>query len=64
MSAPVCRVFPNCTARVKGERSLLVGDQVLGVKDVASLALRRPVDRGYVTAWDVQRDVWSRWALL
>ncbi|GAB4822961.1 hypothetical protein N2152v2_010007 [Parachlorella kessleri] len=54
------RVFPNCTARVKGERQLLVGDAVLGVKDVVSLAVRRPVDRGYVVAWDVQKDIWLR----
>ena len=27
---------------------------------MSSLALRRPVDRGYVTAWDVQREIWGR----
>jgi actin-related protein 6 len=59
---PLCArsVFPNCTARLKGERALLVGDAVLGVKDVASLSLRRPVDRGYVVTWDVQKEVWLR----
>lgn len=57
-------MFPNATARVKGERTLLVGDAVLGAQDVSSLVLRRPVDRGYVVAWDVQKDVWARqvWA--
>lgn len=33
---------------------------LLEAKDVSSLALRRPVDRGYVTAWDVQREIWLR----
>jgi actin-related protein 6 len=39
---------------------VLVGLDILEVKDVSSLALRRPVDRGYVTAWDVQKEVWAR----
>lgn len=60
-SAILHRVFPNCTGKIKGERKVLVGDEVLEVKDIASLTLRRPVDRGYVVAWDVQKDIWTRY---
>lgn len=45
---------------MKGERAVLVGPDVLTARDISSLALRRPVDRGYVVAWDVQRDIWAR----
>jgi hypothetical protein len=31
------------------------------VKDVSTLSLRRPVDRGFVVAWDLQRDILARW---
>lgn len=37
-----------------------MGLDVLEAKDVSSLAVRRPVDRGYVVAWDVQREIWAR----
>lgn len=33
---------------------------MLGMRDVSALSLRRPVDRGYVVAWDLQRDILAR----
>jgi actin-related protein 6 len=54
------REFPNCSARIKGERQVLVGLDLLDVKDVSSLAVRRPVDRGYTVAWDLQHEIWAR----
>jgi actin-related protein 6 len=53
-------VFPNCNAKLKGERNVLVGADLLDVRDVSALALRRPVDRGYIVAWDLQREIWAR----
>ncbi len=37
-----------------------MGDGMLEVKDVSALTLRRPVDHGYVVAWDVQKEIWGR----
>lgn len=48
--SPLClllatRVFPNCTAKPKGERQMYVGDMLLDCKEVSQLTLRRPYDR-------------------
>lgn len=53
------RVFPNCTARAKGVRQTLVGQQLLDKHDVSAIRARRPCDRGYVVNWDLQREVWN-----
>ena len=53
------RVFPNCTARAKGVRQNLVGQQLLEGQDVSALKVRRPVDRGYVVNWDLEREIWN-----
>ena len=54
-------MFPNASAKLKGERQGFVGEAMLDVKDVSTLSLRRPVDRGFVVAWDLQRDILARW---
>ncbi|KAL6778581.1 hypothetical protein ACKKBF_B15355 [Auxenochlorella protothecoides x Auxenochlorella symbiontica] len=54
------RMIPNCTAKVKGERQGYIADTVLAFQDVLSLVVRRPIDRGYVVSWDLQRDIWTR----
>lgn len=45
---------------MKGERQILVGPDLLNASDVSSLAVRRPVDRGYVVSWDIQKEIWTR----
>lgn len=54
------KIFPNCTARLKSERHSLVGDMLLDTKDILSLALRRPFERGYLTNIELQREIWAR----
>lgn len=54
------RVFPNATAKLKGEKQTFVGEGMLGMRDVLALALRRPADRGYVVSWDLQREILGR----
>ncbi|GBF91703.1 hypothetical protein Rsub_04007 [Raphidocelis subcapitata] len=53
-------VFPNCTAKPKGERQVYVGDALLDAKDIMSLNMRRPFDRGYMVQWDVEKEIWAR----
>lgn len=54
------RVFPNATAKLKGDKQAYVGEGMLGMRDVSALSLRRPVDRGYCVAWDLQREILAR----
>ncbi|MEW5301486.1 MAG: hypothetical protein WDW36_004345 [Sanguina aurantia] len=54
------RVFPNGTAKLKGESTTLVGDELIGSREVSELALRRPFDKGYLVDWKMEREVWSR----
>lgn len=54
------RVFPNATAKAKGERQALVGDMLADTKEVSQLTLRRPFDRGYLVNWDLEREIWGR----
>ena len=49
--------MPNCVAKPKGEKRSYIADEINQVKDISSLNLRRPVDRGYVVNWDLQRDI-------
>ena len=53
------RVFPNCTARAKGVRQNLIGQQLLEGQDISALKVRRPVDRGFVVHWDLEREIWG-----
>jgi len=52
-------VVPNCVAKPKGDKRSYVCDEIHGVKDISSLNLRRPIDRGYVVNWDLQKDIWD-----
>ncbi len=54
------RVVPNAAARVKnvdGRMVMLYGARVGEARDVNGLALRRPVDRGFVVNWELQREI-------
>mmetsp|Transcript_22793 Transcript_22793/g.57969 ORF Transcript_22793/g.57969 Transcript_22793/m.57969 type:complete len:468 (-) Transcript_22793:233-1636(-) len=53
------KVFPNCTAKPKGERQMYVGDMLLDCKEISQLNLRRPFDRGYLVGWDLEREIWG-----
>jgi hypothetical protein len=39
------RVFPNCTAKAKGERQVYVGQQLLEARELGGMVVRRPIDR-------------------
>eukprot|EP00798_Chlamydomonas_sp_ICE-L_P012473 gene12473-15680_t len=54
------RVYPHCTAKAKGERQLLMGDQLPTCPEISQLNLKRPIDRGYLVNFDLEREIWSR----
>lgn len=43
----------------KRPSGLLVGAEIERAPEFSGMTLRRPVERGVVTLWDVQRDVWA-----
>ena len=54
------RVAPNAAARIKsanGPMTTIYGARVGDTPDVNGLALRRPVDRGFVVNWELQREI-------
>jgi len=54
------KVMPNCITRAKNERKNFIGDQISECTDTSSLFFRRPFEKGYVTNWEVQKEIWSR----
>lgn len=54
-----CRVFPNAVAKISGSNKKVVGQEILEITDVSSMNFKRPVDRGYVVNWELQKEVWS-----
>ncbi|XP_074274002.1 actin-related protein 6 [Silene latifolia] len=51
-------IVPNSTARSTSFKKTLIADEITAV-DPTSLTLRRPLDRGYLTNPDLQRDIWA-----
>ena len=39
---------------------MYIADTVTSCPDILSLQIRRPIDRGYIVSFDLQRDIWSR----
>lgn len=54
------KLISNCGVRPKGEKKLFVADQIDEIYDFSSLHYRRPIERGYVTNWDFEKQVWQR----
>ncbi|KAG1671132.1 hypothetical protein FOA52_005384 [Chlamydomonas sp. UWO 241] len=53
-------VFSNCSAKAKGERAQLIGDMLADHKEISQLAVKRPMDRGYLVNFDLEREIWGR----
>jgi len=60
--ATACATAPHGVA--KGKRTLgnktSVLDEILTIDDVNGLVVRRPIDRGYVVNWELEREVFAR----
>ena len=53
-----CRLIPNCLARDNDKR-VWVGAQLDSCRDFASMAFRRPVEKGYLVRWEVEKAIWD-----
>lgn len=50
---------PNALGKSRRPHGFLAAAEILQAPDVNAMTLRRPLDRGVVTQWDLQRDVWA-----
>jgi actin-related protein 6 len=53
------RVIPNCIARDR-HRKTYVGSELDKCKDFGEIALRRPVEKGFIVNWEAQKEIWDR----
>lgn len=53
------RVVPNCIVKSGADKKGYLGDQVDSIKDISSLTVRRPIEKGYIINWDAQREIWN-----
>ncbi|KAF9909337.1 Actin- protein 6 [Lobosporangium transversale] len=54
------RIIPNNITRSKTERKAFIGDQLETCKDFSGLYYRLPFEKGLLTNWDVEKQVWDR----
>lgn len=54
-----CHVIPNGIARDR-ERKVWIGPELANCKDFGELAIRRPVEKGYVVNWESERAIWNQ----
>ncbi|KAF9924112.1 Actin- protein 6 [Linnemannia zychae] len=54
------KTFANNITRSKAERKTFVGDQLETCKDYSGLYYRLPFEKGLLTNWDVEKQVWDR----
>ena len=53
-----CRLIPNCVARDNDKR-VWVGAQLDNCRDFASMAFRRPVEKGFLIRWEIEKAIWD-----
>lgn len=57
-SAADCHLIPNCLARDNNKR-IWIGAQLENCRDFASMAFRRPVEKGYLVRWEAEKPIWD-----
>ena len=53
-----CHVIQNCIARGRDKR-VWVGAQLDNCKDFGEMAFRRPVEKGHLVNWEVEKEIWD-----
>jgi len=52
-------LVPNCACRPQGTKATIVGLDSKDIPDINGLIVRRPIDRGYLTNSQLQKDIWA-----
>ena len=53
-------IVPNCLARPRTAKKWMVADQLQECDDIQSIAIKRPMDRGYLISPETEREIWDR----
>ncbi|XP_046549128.1 LOW QUALITY PROTEIN: actin-related protein 6-like [Haliotis rubra] len=54
------RIIPNCVTKAKNVRTrIFIGDQIDECKDLSGLYYMLPFQKGFLTNWDIERQVWD-----
>ncbi|KAF4591353.1 beta-lactamase family protein [Ophiocordyceps camponoti-floridani] len=51
------KVVPNCVARDRA-RAVYVGSDLDRCRDFGEMQFRRPVEKGFIVNWEMQREIW------
>ena len=54
----VCHAIPNCIAKDRA-RHIWIGAQLDKCTDFGELAFRRPVEKGFLVSWEVEKAIWD-----
>jgi len=53
-----CQVVPNCIARSRLRRDY-IGSALSKCTDYGELAIKRPVEKGYIVNWETEKAIWD-----
>jgi len=54
-----CSIIPNCVARDSGKaKRTYIGADLEKCNDYFHLVMRRPVEKGMIVNWDLERTIW------
>lgn len=51
--------IPNCVARTK-DKKFFIGDQIHTLRDVSQLQFKRPIEKGQLTSWNLEKKIWDQ----
>lgn len=55
---PECSVISNCIARARS-KATYIGSSLSSCNDFGEMQFKRPVERGYIVNWDLQRAIFE-----
>ncbi|GAM19690.1 hypothetical protein SAMD00019534_028650 [Acytostelium subglobosum LB1] len=57
--APIPVVVPNQVGKTKSEKKYIVADELNKPQHATEIKLRGPMEKGYITNWSVQKEIWD-----
>lgn len=49
--------MPNCIAKIQKSMQTFIGDEISSIQNPSQLILNRPIDRGYLVNWNIEKEV-------
>lgn len=54
-----CNVIPNAIVKTR-DNDIVVGSELSTVLNWNEAVFRRPMEKGFITSWETQREIWDR----